>query len=461
MRLSAAVAALAAAGAIQEICLLAGVPGLGLPFVVLALIGAVWLWFPSLEAIAVIAMYLGLELVLPLQTGAGRYMDWLQHWQLALRYGGRPNAILSDFLILRTPLFSQVSGAVSAHLPAYAAFQAASVVLNTLWLWPATLWIRDHAPDGVRGRLLTIALVPLLLAYGVYTWPWEFAGFFLLSAMWLVLQPGRVAAIGAGMALAGACLVHPGALGYALGLFAFAVLRRRVVPVMVGGAAVLATQVSWVFDVTGGQPFRLFTSSLPARQTFAHPQVWLVSRLVIAAHSFFPQIGVDPARRWADVVMGFVLFSLAGGLLVTTLVGRGWLAPSRIVRFTVGAGVLLNWAIYPPQNSDNMIDALFLGVLVYVVYVHARVPAAVTRRLLVLEAATSAAFATLLAWYAWTVAPYDANLEIKNHYGARFFADMAGPWPGLVLIVLGGALAALVVLQRSQVVMPTRQTAAT
>jgi len=74
---------LAAAGVLQLILAGLSQPGLGIVVVLPAAIWVAWLWRPSALQAAVLMILLGLESILPLQTGGGRYFDWDLHYQMS------------------------------------------------------------------------------------------------------------------------------------------------------------------------------------------------------------------------------------------------------------------------------------------------------------------------------------------------------------------------------------------
>src|SRR5439155_7252582 len=143
-----------------------------------------------------------------LNTAAARYQDWLLHYEMSRHYANLSQPVLAAFLASRTALYPEILGALLAHQPAYFAFQLAAVILNSLWLWPAGLILRRAAPESDRIRLLAVGVLPVAAAYTVYTWPWGFAAFFLLGALWAVGETGRLAAAAAGLGLGGAVLAH-------------------------------------------------------------------------------------------------------------------------------------------------------------------------------------------------------------------------------------------------------------
>jgi hypothetical protein len=437
-------ALLVAGGLVQELCLLGGHPRLGLAGVGPIIVAVFWLWSPSREALIAIAIALGIELMLPLHTGAGRFFDWAQHWEAALRYAGQPNSVVDEHLAGRTPLFNQLAAGVSASLPSYAVFQIVSVLLNSLWLWPATLWIRDHAPDDQPGRLLSIAVVPVVLAYDIYTWPWGFTAFFLLGALWLCSRGGRNNGTVLGLALAGALLAHPGALGYVGGLGLLIVFQRRdqLLGALAAGGAVALTAVPWVLDVTGGRgPLALITSSAPAH-SLVPIDSWAHSRLLLVVHAFVPHLRISVAQPWADGILALAIQSLVGVLLITVLVARRSLGLKGPLVWAIIGGALVGWVIYPFTDSGVFMDPLYLGILAYLLVVHTRVKRPIARTLLALEAGWGSLFVAALVWVAWAAGRYDSNLALKHVYGAQYVADLIGPLPGAALVVAAVFLAA-------------------
>ena len=440
-RLVLAMAVLVTAGAIQELELIAGHPELGIVAVLPALAACAVLWRPSGEALAALLVLVGLELLLPLHTGGGRFEDWLLHYEISLNYAGLPHAVTDAFLQSRTALPQQLLGALLAHNSAYWLYQLGAVLLNGLWLWPAWLLV---SPAGGRGRLLAVALAPFVLAYGVYTWPWGFAAFFLLAALWLASQPARLAAPGVGLALGGALLAHPGSAGYVIGAAAYIAIRqrRRALPALAAGTATLCTQLPWAFAITGGRgPLAVLASTDTVRQQVS-PALWFVSRLELLAHSVIPFAPPVPGLAIPDLVLVFFVLSLPGALLVAWLLTGRWMRPPPAALWTVAIGALVSWAIVPPQQvQSGMLDALFLGVLVLLLYGAAQAPAGPVWRLLTWQAALGLGFAAVLLAVSTLAPPEDPNLDLKQAYRAVFLVQRFGVVPGF-LVLCAGLLAA-------------------
>lgn len=452
-RLLAAVLAIVGAGAAQQVLVLAGAAGLGIVLVVPAMIAVVVLWRPAPEAIACILLALGVEAILELHTGGGRYSDWLLHYELARRYAGLSTGVDPAVVAGRTPLFHQLVGAVLNHVPGFAAFQVFSVFWNSLWLWPAAVLVR-RARDGQPHRdwtLVAVAAGPFVLAYSVYTWPWGLCAFFLLAAVVFAGSPGRVGGAGMGAAAAAALLVHPGALGYVAGLAVYAGARQRraLLPACLAGMAVTATALPWVWTVTHGGDFgRMFAASVPARQAVG-PALWLVTRLLTVAASFWPVAPLSGAGP-ADWVVAFFVLTLPGAVLLTLVATRRRRTLPPPAAAMVAGGALVGLLIYPPNNAmSGMLDALYPAVVLVVVFAVASASDSMVARLAVLQSAAAVLFLGCLLLVSNAPAAGDGNLELKNAAGTHYLADILGPWPGAVLLVAAvGLLYWLVSRQR-------------
>jgi hypothetical protein len=437
--LAVAVAVLVGAGAIQELSLLAGRPGLGIAAVGPALLAVAWLWRPGPAVLTLVGLALGLELLLPLHTGGGRYQDWFVHYELALHYAGLPNQLQPGYLVARTPLFHQLLAAFLAHERSYWVFQVGAVLLNSLWLWPASLLIRRRAADGTAIRLIAVALTPVILAYSTYTWPWNFAAFFLLSALWLADEPGPVAQVGAGLSLGAALLAHPATLGYVAGLGAWWLYRRRrgLWTGIAAGLLAIATGLPWAFAVTGGRgPVGLLTGSIPASQGPVPLPLWALSRVLVAAHTLLPQPGLPADRAWVNVLLVFLVLSLPGALITLALAGR-LPPPPPGVRPAIIAGAAVNLVLYPADAYlAGMLNVLYIGIMMYLVVTVGALDEVRVRRLLWLGAALSLVLSLALLWLSVAPAPGDGNLGLRDSYGVLFFIQRWGFLPGSVLLAL-------------------------
>jgi hypothetical protein len=436
-----AISALLVGGFLQELLLLNGHAELGIVSLVPLMILVGWLWRPGWAVLGVIGISLGVALLLPLQTGGGRYQDWLLHYEMALHYAGQPSHVLAAGLQWRTPLYQQLNAGILAHSPNYWTLQVGSVLLNSLWLWPASLLIRERAPDSSGLRLLAVALTPVVIAYSTYTWPWNFAGFFLLSSLWLLGQSGFVARIGIGVSLGAALLAHPATSGYVLGIGLLWLYRHRarVLPGAIAFALVLLSALPWMLSVTGGGgPQSLVSGSIPVLSATT-PVLWAVSRLLILAHTFFPEPIVNADRFWPNLALEFLLFSLPGGLITALAAGRLQRPPTAVVICLVGGG-LVGLALFPAgAYRTGMLNTLYPGILVLLTFAAGAMSATSARRMLVAGAAFGGCFVALLLWVSTSPIAGDPNLDLRKLYGVTFFVQRWGVLPGLT-ILLGAVL---------------------
>ena len=436
-----AMALLCLAGAAQQVAVLLGHPGAGIFLVVPAVAACYALWHPGGLTLALVLAVIGIQALLPIHTGGGRVQDWLLHYEISRHYAGLSSPVTQTFLSSRTALFHQLNGAILAWFPGYWAYQLGAALLQGLWLWPASLLLQPRG--GSPERLLALAAAPVLLAYWLYTWPWCFAAFFLLSAVLIAEVDGVAAAAATGVALAGALLAHPGSIGYVIGIGVWIVVRRRrQVPVVAAvGAATLATQVPWMLAVTRGRgPIGLLASTDTIRQR-VEPAVWIVTRVLVAVHSVVPFAPLTPQARPGDVVLVFFIASLPGALAVTWLAAGRVSRPSGPARWAILGGFLIGWAIDPPQQAmSGMLDVLFLGVLLLVLTAAADAPVTALKRLATAQAASGLVFIVALALVAFTAGPTDPNVQYKLRYGAIFFVERFGVLPGVLVLVVGGLL---------------------
>ncbi len=448
-RLVAAMALLVAAGALQEAAFLAGHPGLGILAVAPALLVTAMLWRPGLGMAAIVLVYVGLVLLLPLQTGAGRYEDWILHYEIARHYAGLSNVATDYALAGRTPLFHQLTASVLAYVSQYWAFAIVAVVLNALWIWPATLLLQ--AWSGARRftwehGLLAIAVSPFILAYATYTWPWGFPTFFLLSAIYLSECDGRLSGAGVGLGLSGALLAHPGMLGYVAGAAVFILVRKRahILPALGAGIVVAATAIPWVIDVTGGRGLpAMVAASVPARQAVS-TALYLVTRVTVWATSIVPLAPIQNDRASVEWTIAMFVLTIPGALLAASFLMRRWMKPHGVAAWTVAFGVVIGWLIYPPNNSTvGMLDALYPAVVIVLVTATARAPERSIRTLLAVQASLAVVFFAFLLWVSASPVAGDGNLVLKTRYGARFLPDEAGYLPGAAVVLVGLALLAL------------------
>ena len=432
-----AIVVLCVAGGMQEVVLLLHAPGLGIWVVAPSVVLVAALWRPSPEMTACVLLALGLEALLYLHTGGTRYSDWLLHYELARHYGGLSNSTDPALIPGRTPLFQLLTGAFLAHTPAFAVFQVLAVLLNSLWLWPAGMLLQRGRNVLRPGRLVTIAVGPFVLAYSVYTWPWGLCAFFLLGAVWFSLDEGLISAVGAGAAMAAALLVHPGALGYVVGLALYLAFRRKhVVATLVTGAAISATAIPWVLSVSGGGDLgRMVRASVPARQAVG-PLTWLATRALTAATSFYPIVPVGPDRPAINWLIAFFVLTLPGALALTLVpLGRLPRLPAAALAMLLG-GTFVDLLIYPANNAlTGMLDALYPGVLLLLILTLGAARGHAVAWAAVLNIGAGLVFAGCLLWVSNWPAPTDANLGLKVRFGVRFIADEVGLLPGAVLVL--------------------------
>jgi hypothetical protein len=437
--------ALVVAGFVQELLLLSGHPQLGPAITVTVVVLLAWLWRPSWAVLGIITLGLGIELLLPLQTGGGRYQDWVLHYQMALHYAGQPSHVLAEALRWRTPLYHQLIAGVLSGSPSYWTFQVGSVLLCSLWLWPASLLIRDRARDSTGLRLMAVALAPVVIAYSTYTWPWNFAAFFLLAALWLEGQASLIARVGVGIALGGAILAHPATAGYVLGLGVVWLYtqRARVLPGAAAMAAVMASALPWIFDVSAsGGPQVLVTNSIPAVAATS-PYLWAVSRLFLVAHTIFPTPIATADRYWAGAALTFFVLSLPGAL-VTILITTRLPRPPVTMLVCLATGAAVATALYNASGAymTGILDALYPGVLILLTHTARATGWATARRMFVASLLLGGAFVALLFVLSAFPIDGDANVLYRSRYSISFFVQRWGLVPGVALLAAGAFICA-------------------
>jgi hypothetical protein len=439
-----AMAALVVGGFLQELFLLSGHPDLGISVVIPLVILVAWLWRPGWPVVGIIGISLGVELLLPLQTGGGRYQDWLLHYQMTLHYAGQPSHILASGLQWRTPLYHQLNAGILAYSPDYWTLQVGSVLVSSLWLWPASLVIRERARDSTGLRLLAVGLAPVVIAYSTYTWPWNFASFFLLSSLWLLGRSGLVARIGVGISLGAALLAHPATSGYVLGIGLVWLYRHRagILPGAVALALVVLSAVPWMISVTGGGgPQGLVNGSIPALAATT-PVLWAVSRLLILAHTFFPEPIATADRFWPNLALEFFVLSLPGALLTALVAGRLQRPPKTVVICLV-AGAMVALALFPAgAYRAGMLNTLYPGVLILLTFAAGAMDATGVRRMFVAGAALGGCTVGLLLWLSASPIAGDPNLDLRSLYGVTFFVQRWGVLPGLAVLAAAAYICA-------------------
>jgi hypothetical protein len=444
MALVTAMGALVIGGLAQELLLLLGHPQFGPAITIPLVILVAWLWRPPPAILGIIGVALGIELLLPLQTGGGRYQDWVLHYQMALHYAGQPSQVLPDALRWRTPLYHQLNAGILAGSPGYWTFQVGSLLLCSLWLWPASLLIKDRAQDSTALRLMAVALAPVVIAYSTYTWPWNFASFFLLSALWLQRQTSLTARIGMGIALGGALLVHPATSGYVLGLGLVWLYRLRtaVIPGAAAMALVLLTAVPWIVAVSGGGgPQVLVINSVPALAATS-PYLWAVSRLILVAHTLLPTPIQTPDRFWASLAVTFFVLSLPGAL-VTALVAARLPRPPAAMLICMATGAAIVTVVYNASSYlTGMLDGLYPGVLMLLTFAAGRLDPTAVRRMFVASLVLGGCFVTLLLLLSAFPIAGDSNVTYRSQFSVIFFVQRWGLFPGLAVLVAAAYICA-------------------
>ena len=457
-RLVAATCLLVVAALAQALAFTAGDAMLGFLVVGPAVVGVFFLWRPSLVLSAAILALLGTAALLPLQTGGGRYQDWLLHYAIALHYAGVSSPIDAGYLAARTPLPHLLTAAALAVHPTYWVFQLTLTLLNTLWLWPSTLILRSHGyltSQDVHVRLLAVFAGATVVSFLLYTWPWGFVTFFLMTALYLSERGGRTTAAGTGVAMIAALLAHPAALGYVLGLGIYIFVRRRTVilPAIAGGIMAALTSVPWLLHVTGGHLATLVSAS-PVRQVRVSGYLYVVTRVLVVATTILPLPAIEglPRDRLpAAAILVVLVNTLTGAALFMWFATRGRLLPRGAALALIGGGALVSWIIYTPNNATTgMMDALFPGTVIMLLLAAARLRMPTAARLLTAEVALTILLLALLVWLSYAPVAGDPNLALKIRYHAVFLPDVAGPWPGVALLVIAATAAGVARLRTVQ-----------
>ena len=437
IRLLAAICALLLAGAAQITATLLGAPQLGVLVVAPVLLAVPVLARPSWKVWLLFGTYLAIEMVIPLHTGGGRIGDWDRHYQLARAYVDLPSTYVAE-VRQRTPLFNALIGSVLVHAQPFWVFQLMSVGLNALWLWPARLIA------GMRGtppaRLVVVGLTPIVVLFSVYTWPWGFCSFFILSALYFVLQAGgRMAAAGAGIAAAGALCVHIGAIGYVTGLLLFIVLRgpRRLIT-FVAAAAASCTIIPWVIFVTRSESLGALLSGSAVAQYSGGWRDWMLSRPTVLAATFWGIPPVDLSVRLLDVVISLFFFSAVAALLPIALMIRRRVLDVPRPAVWMGGGAIVAGLLLLPANTSRsgLAETVFTGYLALLTFGVTHLSEMQYRRLLRVTAGLAAVVTVALVWRSTVSLPGDPNVTIKTSEQLVFFVDRFTWIPGAVLAVV-------------------------
>jgi hypothetical protein len=309
-------------------------------------------------------------------------------------------------------------------------------LLNLVWLWPARVVF-----EGRSARLVCLALTPMALLLGTYTWPWGLCAFFVLTAVALAREPSRMAALGVGLACAGALLTHPGTLGYVVGLGLWLLVRNRsalkwAVPAGIIGMTAL---LPWVaFTTRGGSWGDVFSgaSAATAGQT---PMQCLTSRQLVLLASVLPLRG-NPDQS-IDLLLGFFAFSLLGSLIAVLLVVRPKLTSA--ARWCVVGGLLGGLLLQPAAEAGaGVSDAGFPAVVVIAALGLAAASAQQLRQVLGLSGMLGLAAVAALLFVTATSGAGDANFALAQRDHITTLAnDVPGVVAGLLLAlgILTGA----------------------
>jgi hypothetical protein len=435
-RLLIAMVGLMVAGALALCATLLHHSELSVVVVAPAILATIALARPTQIMLGLVAISLAVEMVLPLQTGGGRIGDWDLHYQLGRAYAGLASTVNLTDLRQRTPLFDALAGSVLVWGKSYWAFQIVSVLLNSLWLWPARRLMQALGADP--GRLLVVGLTPMIVFYSVYTWPWGFVSFFVLAALCAALAPGRVAAITIGVGLAGALLTHIGSIGLAAGLGFWVLLRRADWKLTVAaGLAGVALIAPWAAFTHTLSPAVLWSGSIPAQFAGSVSQ-WLLSRPVLLASTFW---GIPPLRLGTpllDAVISLFFFSTSAALLPVLLVGRRWPRPPAPVVWAIVGGVIAGMLLLPTNTSrSGLAETVFTADIALIVAGVSRLTHEQVRTLGVVSAALVAVALVALVWRSEVVVPGDPNLVYKVAQALEFFAARFTVVPGIVLGLVG------------------------
>ena len=440
-RLLIAMAGLMVAGALALCATLLHHAGVSLVFVAPSILGTIALARPTKIMIGLVGVSLAVEMLIPLQTGGGRIGDWDLHYQLSRAYAGLPSTVGLTDLRQRTPLFDALAGSVLVWGKSYWVFQIVSVVLNSLWLWPAQrlLQLLGASPR----RLLVVGLTPMIIIYSVYTWPWGFISFFVLAAMCAALSRGRIAAITIGVALAGALLTHIGAIGLAAGLGLWVLFRRPDWKLTVAaGLAGVSLIAPWAAFTHTLSPSVLWQGSIPA-QFAGSPGQWLLSRPVLFASTFW---GIPPLHLGTpllDAVISLFFFSTTAALGPLLIVGRRWPRPPAPVAWAIVGGVVAGMLLLPTNTSrSGLAETMFTANIALVVAGVARLSREQARTLAIVTAGLAGVAVAALIWRSEIVVRGDPNLTYKLAQALEFFVARFSVVPGILVGVAGVLLLA-------------------
>ncbi|HEY6471068.1 MAG TPA: hypothetical protein VI434_15030 [Candidatus Dormibacteraeota bacterium] len=439
-----AMGALILAGVVTLCATLLDHAGVSVVVVPVALIAAIALARPTWAMVGLVAVSLAVEMAVPLQTGGGRIGDWDLHYQLARAYAGLSSTVSLADLRQRTPLFDALGGGVLVWGHAYWAFQIVSVFLNSLWLWPAQLLLRSLGANP-RG-LVVVGLTPMVIFYSVYTWPWGFVSFFVLTAIWAALQRGRLAAITVGVALAGALVTHIGSVGLVAGVALWVVFRGThwKHAFATGFVGVVAPMACWAAFTHTVSPSVLWAVSVPARYAGSLTQ-WLLSRPVVLASTFWgiPPLGLG--THLLDALISLFFFSTSAALLPVLLIGRRWPRPPQPATWAIIGGVVAGLLLLPTNTSrSGLAETVFTADTMLIIVAVSRLSDKQSRTLARITAAIAAVAVAALVWRSEILVPGDPNLAYKSTQDLEFFVTRFGIVPSVLLGAIG-----IIVLLRS------------
>lgn len=395
-------------------------------------------------------LLIGLESVLPLQTGGGRFFDWDLHYQMsrvialphatAVGLGSSSHlfaALIAADLPQRTPLFAALIASAVAHLAQYGTFQIGSVLLNLLWMWPAGLLLERWGRP--RGMVLAVACCPMVVVFVLYTWPWGFCCFWLLSAVYFAGEEGRISWAGCGVCLGAALMTHEGCIGYVIGLAAWLVVRRREIRGVLAAlgsalATCVAVGVPWILVLVRHATLAQIIRAIA--QTPGTGAGWLAGRFELILTTVIPLAGDGTAL---DDLFVFLSVSVVG-ITLALLLTRTLRAPRGPVAWWMAGGVLGGLLLLPTGSATGgLYDTAFPAILGLFVVSVAACPAGRWRGLVV-TGLTLAAVAGLIIWIeAAFPARSDPNLALKVDEHLHVIADVT-VIPGLVLMGAGLAL---------------------
>ena len=440
-RLLVAMATLMLAGAFALCATLLHHSEVSVAVVPLAILATIALARPTQIVLGLVALSLAVEMVIPLQTGGGRIGDWDLHYQLGRAYAGLSSTVSLTDLRQRTPLFDALAGSVLVLGKSYWAFQVVSVVLNSLWLWPAQRLLKTLGANP--RRLLVVGLTPMIVFYSVYTWPWGFVSFFVLAALCAALGRGRIAAIAIGVGLAGALLTHVGSIGLVAGLGLWVLLRRADWKLTVFAGLVGVSLIApWAAFTHTLSPSVLWQGSIPAQYAGSLGQ-WLLSRPVLLASTFW---GIPPLRLGTpllDAVISLFFFSTSAALLPVLIVGRRWPRPPAPVVWAIVGGVIAGMLLLPTNTSrSGLAETVFTADIALIIAGVARLSREQARTLGLVTAGLAPIAIAALVWRSEIVVPGDPNLRYQVAQGLEFFVARFSVVPGVLLGVIGIVLLA-------------------